>query len=109
MILLKNILNLFCKISRRIRRKKRGSEFVFDSVDLLHYNLQFKISLKRGRSNIYSPEWLKDKTVTINLKNTDDKCFQYTLTVALNYQIIKRIYKEYQIVNLLSINITGKI
>ena len=77
-----------------IRRKKRGREFVFDSVDLLHCNLQFKVSLKRSRSNICSPEWLKDKTVTINLKNTDDKCFQYTLTVALNYQIIKKSTKN---------------
>ena len=26
------------------------------------------------------------KKATINLKNTDDKCFQYTTTVALNYE-----------------------
>ena len=38
----------------------RGSEFVFDNVDLLHYNLNI-ISLKRGGSNIYSPKWLKNK------------------------------------------------
>ena len=38
----------------------RGSEFVFDSVDLLHYNF-CKISLKRGGSYIDSPEWLKNK------------------------------------------------
>ena len=29
---------------------------------------------------------LKNKTVTINPKNNDDKCFQYALTVALNYK-----------------------
>ena len=75
----------------------------------MHYNLQFKISLKRGRSNIDSPEWLKDKTETVNLQNADDKCFQYALNVVFNYQIMKKIYKEYQIVNLLLINITGKI
>ena len=28
---------------------------------------------------------------TINPKNKDDKCFQYALTVALNYQNIKKI------------------
>ena len=38
----------------------RGSEFVFDSVDLLHYNF-CKISLKRGGSYIDSLEWLKNK------------------------------------------------
>ena len=37
-----------------------GSEFNFDSVDLLYYHLQ-KISLKRGRSYIDSPEWLIKK------------------------------------------------
>ena len=29
------------------------------------------------------------KKATINPKNNDDKCFQYALTVALNYQNIK--------------------
>ena len=33
----------------------RGSEFVFDSVDLLLYKLN-KISLNRGRSYIDSPK-----------------------------------------------------
>ena len=29
------------------------------------------------------------KKVTINLKNKDDKCFQYAATVTLNYREIK--------------------
>ena len=67
----------------------RGSEFIFDSVDALYYNLN-KISLSRGGSYINSPKWLKNKKVTINPKNNDDKCFQHALTVALNYeQILK--------------------
>ena len=66
----------------------RGSEFIFDSVDALHYNLN-KISLTRGGSYIDSPKWLKNKKATINPKNNDDKCFQYVLTVALNYEQIK--------------------
>ena len=45
----------------------RGNEFVFDSIDLLHYNLH-KINLNRGGSNIDSPKWLKNKKATINLK-----------------------------------------
>ena len=36
-----------------------------------------------------SPEQLKNKKATINPKNNDDNCFQYALTVALNYQSIK--------------------
>ena len=63
----------------------RGSEFVFDSVDLLHDNLP-KISLNRGRSGIDSPKLLKK--AAINPKNNDDKCFQYAVIAALNYQNI---------------------
>ena len=36
-----------------------------------------------------SPKWLKNKKTTKNPKNNDNKCFQYALTVALNYQNIK--------------------
>ena len=50
----------------------------------------------------------KNKKTTINPKNKDDKCFQYALTVALNYVQIKKIFKEYQILNHLLINTTGK-
>ena len=48
----------------------RGSEFAFDSVDLLYYHLQ-KISLDRSGSYIDSPKWLKNKKATINPKNDD--------------------------------------
>ena len=54
---------------------------VFDSVDLLHYNLH-KISLNRGGSYIDAPKSPKNKKPTINLKNNNDKCFQYAVTVA---------------------------
>ena len=64
----------------------KGSEFIFDSVNLLHYHLQ-KTSLKRtGSSYIDSPKWLKNKKATINPKNNDNNCFQYALTVALNHK-----------------------
>ena len=66
----------------------RKSEFVFDSINLLHYNLH-KTSLNRGRSYIDSPKWLKNKKATINPKNNDDKCFQYAIISALNYEKIK--------------------
>ena len=66
----------------------RGSEFVYDSVDALYYNLN-KVSLSRGGSYIDTRKWLKNKKATINTKSNDDKGFQYALTVALNYQEIK--------------------
>ena len=61
----------------------RGSEFVLDSADLLYYHLH-KISLKRGKSYIDSPGWLKNKKATINPQNKDNKCFKYAITAALN-------------------------
>ena len=66
----------------------RGNEFVFDNIDLLCYKLH-KISLNRGGSYINFPEWLKNKKDD-NSKNNDNNCFQYALTVALNYQGIKK-------------------
>ena len=67
----------------------RGSEFVFDNVHPLYYKLH-KISLNRGASYKDSPKWLKNKKTTINPKNNDDKCFQYAINVALNYEQIKK-------------------
>ena len=84
----------------RLEESMEGSEFVFDSVGLLEYKLK-KISLNRGISYIDSPEWLKNKKATINPKNNYDNCFQYALTVALNYLTIKKTLKEYQILSLL--------
>ena len=57
---------------------------------MLYYDLN-KISLNRGGSYIKSPEWLEDKQATINPQNkNDDNCFQYALTVALNYKKINK-------------------
>ena len=74
---------------KRLEESMRGSEFAYDSVDVLYYNLN-KVSLSRGRSYIDSTKWLKNKKATINPKNKDDKCFQYALTVALNYEQIAK-------------------
>ena len=66
-----------------------GNDFNFESVELLQYSLH-KIKLKRGGPYIDSPEWLRNKLATINLKNYDDNnCFQYAITVALNHQNIE--------------------
>ena len=66
----------------------RGNEFVFDNIDLLCYKLH-KLCLNRGGSYINFPEWLKNKKDD-NSKNNDNNCFQYALSVALNYQSIKK-------------------
>ena len=57
----------------------RESKFIRNSIDLLYYCFQ-NMGLKRGRSHIDSPEWLKNKKATINPKN---------MTVALNHKQVK--------------------
>ena len=38
-----------------------------------------------------SPDWVKNKKATINpINKIDNKCFQYTVTVALNHVEIKK-------------------
>ena len=76
------------KYQEVLEESMRESEFAYDSVDALYYNLN-KVGLSRGESYIDSLKWLKNKNSTINPKNKDDKCFQYALTVALNYEQIK--------------------
>ena len=72
-----------------LEKPMKKSEFIFDSVDLLYYNVH-RISLNRGGSYIVSPNWLKNKNAATNPKNNDDKCFQYAVTLALNHEQIKK-------------------
>ena len=43
----------------------KGSEFVFDYVDLLYFKCH-KINPNRSRSYTDSPDWIKNKKATIN-------------------------------------------
>ena len=70
-----------------LETKMKENSFAFERIDLLEYHLH-KISLNRGSSYIKSHEWIRNKGVTINPKNKDNKCFQYAITAALNYQNI---------------------
>ena len=68
----------------------RGSVFVFNYVQLLYYKCR-KINLNRGASCIDSPDWITNKKATINpINQKDNKCFQYTVTAALNYEEMKK-------------------
>ena len=49
------------KYQEGLEESMRGSEFVYDSVNVLYYNLN-KVSLSRGGSYIDSPKWLKKKS-----------------------------------------------
>ena len=65
---------LLQKYQEGLEESLKGSDFVFDRVDLLLYELH-KVNLNRAGSYIDSPKWLKNKKITINPKNNDDKCF----------------------------------
>ena len=72
----------------------KGSDFIFDWVYIFYCKCH-KINLNCGRSYINPPSWIIIKKATINPINDDDKCFQYTKTVAFSYdEIGKNICKE---------------
>ena len=83
--LFKSILERY---QERFGEPMRRSEFIFESVNALYYDLN-KISLSRGGSYIDSPKWLENKKATINAKDNDDKCFQYALSDSLSDEKIK--------------------
>ena len=43
----------------------RGTNFIFDSVQLMYYKCH-KVNFKPGGSSIHSPDWIKYKNTTIN-------------------------------------------
>ena len=84
------IRNLFNSLLRRYQGSLQGSvresDFVFDYVESLNY-IFHKVDSKRSGSYIETP---------INCQNDDDKCCQYAITIALNYDEIE---KHHQRVN----------
>ena len=75
--------SLLQRYQENLQEKMQGSDFAFDEVNYLYYDLN-KISISKGESYIDSPKWLKDKKSAIIPKNNDYKCFQYAVTLALN-------------------------
>ena len=83
------IMQLLQKHQGNLQNKMKGSEFIFNGVNYLYYDLN-RITISKGGSYIESPKWLKDKQCTINQKNADNKCFQYATTLALNFNNIDK-------------------
>ena len=58
----------------------------------MNYYFQ-KIDIRRAESYIKSPDWIANKAAAINSKNEkDNKCFKWSITSGLNYNIIKKKY-----------------
>ena len=79
-LLMKFLESLLSRYQIGLEPSMRGSDFIFESVQLL-YCTSHKINFERGGSSIESSDQIKKKKATINPKNTDDKCFQYVLSV----------------------------
>ena len=72
----------------------KGSEFIFESDELMDYKLH-RVRLRRGGSYIKSSEWLANKRATINPKNkNDDECLRWSAISALKYNEITN--KEFE-------------
>ena len=68
----------------------KGSDLVFDYVQLLYYKCH-EINPNLGWSYIDYPDWIKNKKATTNpINKKDNKCFQYAVTYVLNHEEIKR-------------------
>ena len=90
----KVIKQLFDSLKNRYRNNlesMKGSELVFYYVHLMYYKCR-KINPNLAGSYIYSPERIRNKKVTINpINKKDNKCFQYTVAVALSYEKNRKI------------------
>ena len=105
--IIKSLFNsLLQRYQKGLEESMRGSDFVFDYVESLNC-IFHKVDLKRSGSYIETPDWIKKKKTTINVENDDDKCFQYSVTVALNYDEIKKHHQRVSKVKHLLINTTG--
>ena len=73
----------------------RGSDFVFESVELMDYKLD-KVRLRRGASYVKFPEWLANKKPTINPEDkNNDECLRWSTNSVLNYnEIIKKEFEN---------------
>ena len=83
------IMSILQKYQDNLQNKMKGSDFIFNGINYLYYDLN-RITISKGGSYIESPKWLKDKKCTINQKNADNKCFQYDTTLALNFNNIDK-------------------
>ena len=104
----KLIMQLLQKYQDNLQNKMKCSDFIFNGVNYLYYDLN-RITISKGGSYIESPKLLKDKKCTINQQNTDNKCFQYATTLALNFNNIDKHHQRISKLNLLLIIIIGMI
>ena len=81
-------------IAKRIDRfTKEGSGWIIHKIKR-HYISFYEYNPLAARSYIPLPDWIQNKKATINIKNTDNKCFIYCLGRALDPNRKKHIGRE---------------
>ena len=63
----KLFMSILQKYQDNLQNKMKGSDFIFNGINYLHYDLN-RITISKGGSYIESPKWLKDKKCCINQK-----------------------------------------
>ena len=58
----KLIMQLLKKYQDNLQNKMKGSDFIFNGINYLYYDLN-RTTISKGGSYIESPKWLKDKNV----------------------------------------------
>ena len=89
MILFKNLLILSWIIIRKKNLYWEMEVILYLRVLVYCLIISIKQGLKRKNSYIKSHEWVSSKKAIINPKYEDDKCFKYSIAVALNHKEFK--------------------
>ena len=83
--IIREIFRSFLRNYQKELKINKGSNFVFESVDLMDYILH-RLRLRRGGSYVKSLQSLANKKATVNPKNkNDNECLRWSTISALNY------------------------
>ena len=63
----KLFMQLLQKYRDNLQNKMKDSDFIFNGINYLYYDLN-RITISKVGSHIESPKWFKDKKCTINQK-----------------------------------------
>jgi hypothetical protein len=64
--------------------ERNGSCWTLDSIDIFEVKIINYVPF-RGASYVPLPEWLARKKCCVNVRNTDNRCFEYAVLSALHY------------------------
>jgi len=91
----------FNNLHNHIEATKQRSDLVFVGFTEINVNTSRNKAVS-GKQYFELPLWIKNKKCCVNIKNTDDKCFLWSLIASKNYDTIKskdkndtRHYKKY--------------